>query len=322
MRISVWPGDLSDSYLRHVTQLGVDCIDFGGAEAFPGVAERGVPDPEGVLAIKKRLSSWGLAINRVTLPNIGEAFMDGEPGLDHELEAACAALRVFGEAGVPIARQRFGGDAMPYLTQPYQSVHRGGYLSRGEYAHRSQPEPRSAKALDGWWGQFRLVYGRLVPIAEEVGVKLALHPSDTPYAGAPLDSLGYHRVIDLFPNPCVGYLYCIGTRAEAGGSALVLDEINTFGRKGRVFTVHFRNVRGSLATAGGFEEVLLDDGDMNMARILGALQQVGFDGCINPDHIPALEGDHAPTSVGLAYSVGYIKALLAASGASCWLASG
>ncbi|MBN1247384.1 MAG: mannonate dehydratase [Anaerolineae bacterium] len=316
IRISTWPGDLSDSYLRHVTQLGVDCIDFGAAEAFPGVAETGVPSLDGALAIRKALSAWGLEINRVTLPNISEAFMNGEPDLDHELEAACTALRVFGDAGVPIARQRFGGDAMPHRTHPYQSEHRGGYVSRGEYAHRSEPEPRSAEALDAWWGQFRRVYERLVPIAEETGVKLALHPSDTPYAGTPFDSMGYHRVIDLFPNRCVGYLYCIGTRAEAGGAPLVLDEINNYGRKGRLFTVHFRNVRGSLATAGGFEEVLLDDGDMNMARILRALQQVGFDGCINPDHIPALEGDQDSLSMGLAYSVGYIKALLAATNAN------
>jgi len=85
--------------------------------------------------------------------------------------------------------------------------------------------------------------------------------------------------------------------------------LRPYGRKGRLFTVHFRNVRGSLAASGGYEEVLLDDGDMNMARILHALQQVGFAGCINPDHIPALEGDDGPISVGLAYSVGYIKAL-------------
>ena len=49
--------------------------------------------------------------------------------------------------------------------------------------------------------------------------------------------------------------------------------------------VHFRNVRGSLATAGGYEETLLDDGDMNMFKIMLALREVGFDGCLNPDHI-------------------------------------
>lgn len=312
IRVSVWPGDLSETYLRHVTQLGVDAIDFGSADAFPGVAEEGIPSLDGLLGIKTKLLAWGLTINRVTLPNISQAYMDGEPGHEAELDATCQALRVFGEAGVPIARQRFGGDAMPHRTNPFGSVHRGGYVSRGEYAHLSEPEPRSPDVLETWWGQFRRVYDRLVPIAAEAGVKLALHPSDTPYAGTPFDSLGYHRVIDLYPHRCVGYLYCVGTRAEAGGSALVLDEIENYGRKGRLFTVHFRNVRGSLATAGGFEEVLLDDGDMNMARILRALQSVGFDGCVNPDHVPTLVGDHAPTSVGLAYSVGYIKALLAA----------
>ena len=71
--------------------------------------------------------------------------------------------------------------------------------------------------------------------------------------------------------------------------------------------VHLRNVRGSLATAGAFEETLLDDGDMNMYKIVRELQKVGFDGCINADHIPRLEGNG-----GLAYSVGYIKALFAA----------
>ncbi len=75
---------------------------------------------------------------------------------------------------------------------------------------------------------------------------------------------------------------------------------------------HLRNVRGSLATAGGFEEVLLDDGDMNMFKIILELRRVGFDGCINPDHIPPIEGDTPGSSLGLAYSIGYLKALLAA----------
>ena len=72
--------------------------------------------------------------------------------------------------------------------------------------------------------------------------------------------------------------------------------------------------RGSLATARGFEEVLLDDGDMNMFKILLELKKVGFDGCLNPDHIPRMEGDEPNSApiIGLSYSIGYIKALLAA----------
>ena len=104
----------------------------------------------------------------------------------------------------------------------------------------------------------------------------------------------------------------VGTRAEAGGLPLVLDEIQNYGRKGRIFMVHFRNVRGSLATAGGYEETLLDDGDMNMFKIVLALREVGFDGCLNPDHIFPIEGDGPDAAGALAYSVGYIKALSAA----------
>ena len=167
--------------------------------------------------------------------------------------------------------------------------------------------------LDQWWGQFCRAFERLVPIAEEMDIKLAVHPSDTPNVDTPFGGLGFHRVIDAFPSPNVGYVYCIGTRAEAGGSSLVLDEINHYGRKGKIFMVHMRNVRGSLATAGAFEETLLDDGDLNMFKVLKELQKVGFDGCINPDHIPSIPGDTDEKSAGWAYSIGYVKPPLTAA---------
>ena len=53
-------------------------------------------------------------------------------------------------------------------------------------------------------------------------------------------------------------------------------------------------------------------GDLNPFKILHGLRQVGFDGCINPDHIPSLEGDGPAVHQGLSYSVGYLEALLAA----------
>ena len=309
MKISVWDGGLTDSYLKQVTQLGADCIDFGRDTSFPGVQEQGYPDLDELLQIKKKIQSWGLRINRVTLPNITETFMKNLPGAERVLENACNALKVFAEAGIPIARQRFWGDTFDDLMTKYPSVHRGGYTSRGEsrWSTKNPPDTPTLKELDEWWKRFCDVYDVLVPIADEYDIKLAIHPSDVPNPDTPLGGLGYHRVIDAYPSPNVGYLYCCGTRAESGGSPIVLDEINNYGRKGRIFMVHLRNVRGSLATAGAFEEVLLDDGDMNMFKIILELRKVGFDGCINADHIPKLEDN-----VGLAYSIGYIKALFAA----------
>jgi mannonate dehydratase len=316
IRISIWHRDLSDQYLRQVTQLGADCIDFGAAEAFPGVREQGYPDLDEVIKIRRRIRSWGLDINRVTLPTVTTDFGGSKDESHARLEHACRSLQVFAKAGIPFARQRFESDAFPGRTPVYDSQHRGGYRSRGEYRHSAEMTLPTIDTIQEWWEGFHRVYAKLVPIAEEHGINLAIHPSDTPYPGTPFGGLGFHRVIDAFPSRSVGYLYCVGTRAEAGGSSLVLDEINNYGRKGRIFAVHFRNVRGSLATAGGFEEVLLDDGDMNMFRILHALHKTGFDGCLNPDHIPHLEGDGEGVRLGLAYSIGYIKALLTALAAT------
>jgi mannonate dehydratase len=299
--------------LRQMIQLGVDCLDFGGGEDFPGVKEQGYPDLDAVLQIKRRIASWGMEINRVTLPDVTDRIMRDQPGGEEELEHIAKALQVYGEAGIRLARQRFAGDFMPNLSS-MRTTHRGGYVARADSAAfaRDRIPKITPESVEDFWAHFCRVFERLVPVADEYGIKLAVHPSDTPYPDTPFGALGMHRIIDAFPSKQVGFVYCIGTRAEAGGTPLVLDEIHQYGRKGRLFMCHFRNIRGSLATSGGFEEVLLDDGDMNMFKVLLALDEVGFDGCLNPDHIQALEGDAPGASLGLAYSVGYIKALLAA----------
>nr|WP_263327704.1 mannonate dehydratase [Neobacillus sp. Marseille-Q6967] len=330
MKVSVTTNyfNLSDKDLKQMSQLGVDCIDFGNGSSFPGVKEQGYPDLDALLKQKRRIRSWGLDINRVTLPNITENFMNGREDSERIIENAVNSVKVFGEAGIKIVRQRFAGDVFYGLTTPYQAIQRGGVISRGEslgFKKEKADTPTLEESLK-WREKFNEVYRQLVPIAEDYDVKIGMHPSDSPHPDSPFGGLGYHRIIDEFPNKNVGYIYCVGTRAEEGGSQLVLDEINHYGRKGRLFLIHFRNVRGSLATTKAFEEALLDDGDLNMFKILLELKKVGFDGCINPDHVPIMEGDLPDTdakwshsnvgwsssSIGFAYSVGYIKALLKA----------
>ncbi|MFE5321056.1 mannonate dehydratase [Paenibacillus sp. NPDC056579] len=326
--ITVQTCDLSDKDLQQMVQLGVDCVDFGKGGSFPGVQEQGYPDLDKLLQLKRRIRSWGMDINRVTLPDVTEDFMQNRPGSEKQLENIAQAMKVFGEAKIPIARQRLAGDVFDQLSESYKAVHRGGMVSRGETVRRSvAQEPPSLEQLDRWWEKFNEVYSLLVPIADEYDIKLGMHPSDTPHPNTPFGGLGLHRLIDAYPSKNVGLIYCVGSRGEAGGTPLVLDEIHQFGRKGRIFLCHFRNVRGSLATAGAFEEAMLDDGDMNMPRILLELKKVRFDGCINPDHI-ALMGDAQASAssgkwahsiggwksdnIGWAYSIGYVKALLAA----------
>lgn len=325
MRVSIQVNtcDLPDEDLKLMCQLGVDCLDFSSAKSFPGVIEQGYPDLDRLLALKRKVRAWGMEMNRVTLPDVSEAFMLGDGDTEEELDRLSQALKAFAEAGMPLARLRFGGDAMPNSMREYEAMHRGGAVARGErWADQGERIQPTIEEMNRWWSRFDLVYSRLVPIAEETGIQLAVHPSDTPYPGTPFDGIGLHRVIDRFPSRQVGFVYCVGTRAEAGGSPLVLDEIHQFGRKGRIFLVHLRNVRGSLATAGAFEEAMLDDGDVSMPKVLLALKKVGYTGCINPDHMLQLaEGagsePHPNSSwrahrAAWSYSIGYVKGLFAA----------
>ncbi|HZG56233.1 mannonate dehydratase [Paenibacillus sp.] len=305
-------GKPDELYLTQLSQLGVDCIDITSGSVWPGVREQGYPDLDEVLRIKRRIAAYGLQLNRVTLPDLTEAFMLNRPGCEKELENACNAVKVFGEARIPVVRQRFAGDSFTGIMEPYDALHRGGSVARGERL-RKNPAVPTHEELSFYWERFCEAYRELVPLAEAYDLQLAMHPSDTPNPETPFNSLGFHRIIDAFPSKSVGFIYCVGTRAQAGGSSLVLDEIRQFGRKGRIFSVHFRNVRGSLPTVGGFEESMLDDGDMNMFRILMELRKTGYDGCINPDHVPRLTGDDAGQMMAWAYAVGYIKALINAA---------
>lgn len=331
MKISIQSRPPTDSYLRWASQIGVDCLD---AVPLPGVKQvgaaggQGYADLEKLLKLRRWIRSFGLDMNRVSLPNVSK-FMLGQPGGDEQVENACKTLKVLGEARIPIARPTFAtrsgvwpethGTPREWLKiTPMRNVHRGGYVMRGfdltaMRKHMAETGADQTEVLpEEWWPRVEEYYGRIISLAEDYDVKIAMHPSDTPMPDTPFSGLGYHHILDLRPSPNNGLLYCVGTRHEAGGTRLVLDEINHFGRKGKIFLVHFRNVRGSLASAGAFEEVLLDDGDMNMFEILLALQKVGYDGCLNPDHTPILEGDTPDRRVAWSYAIGYLKALLAA----------
>jgi len=315
VKVVVWEGDLSEDYLRWVCQIGADGIDISNTQVLPGMREQGYPDLAKLLGLKQRARRWGLGIYRFSLPS-PRNHMLGQPGGEQELENLCKTIDCLGEAEIPIARPTFLHEALPIATT-HEAVFRGGYTMRGFSLQlrekQLQANPQSLPfTLDEFWARCKQVYERIVPAAEEACVNLALHPSDSPLPGAPFDSLGWHHVLDAFPSSRNGLLYCVGTRHEAGGTSLVLDEIHHYGRMGKIFHVHFRNVRGSLATSGGFEEALLNDGDMNMFEVLLALDAVGYDGGLNPDHMPRLTGDTPDARMALAYSVGYIRALLTA----------
>jgi mannonate dehydratase len=83
----------------------------------------------------------------------------------------------------------------------------------------------------------------------------------------------------------------------------VLETIHYFGSRGKIFKIHFRNVNAPLPH---FVETFVDDGYMDMYKVMRALREVNFSGVMIPDHIPEMIGGGR---AGTAYSIAYMKAL-------------
>jgi mannonate dehydratase len=88
----------------------------------------------------------------------------------------------------------------------------------------------------------------------------------------------------------------------------ILDVVRYFGSRGKIFNVHFRNIRGGFLN---FMETFIDDGDVDMLKVMRVYKEVGYDGMMMPDHVPRIAGDPGGMHA-FAYTFGYIKALIAA----------
>lgn len=170
--------------------------------------------------------------------------------------------------------------------------------------------PVSAEEM---WRRLAGFLREMMPVAEESGVTLALHPDDPPLPtlrGAA--RLVYHpdfyqRVYELAPSPRNAIEFCVGTVSEMA-DADVYEAVDRYSRAGRIAYVHLRNVRGKVPY---YHETFIDDGETDMLRVLRILHRNGFDGVIIPDHAPLLACP-APWHASMAHALGWIRAAITA----------
>jgi mannonate dehydratase len=86
----------------------------------------------------------------------------------------------------------------------------------------------------------------------------------------------------------------------------IFDVIRYFGSRGKIFNVHFRNIKGGFLN---FQETFPDDGDIDMIQAMRVYKEVGYDGMIMPDHAPHIDGDTGGAQA-FAFAFGYIQALI------------
>jgi mannonate dehydratase len=251
-----------------------------------------------------------------------DAIVLGLPGRDAKIEEYQRHLRNLGEAGIPYTTYAHMANG---IWTSHREPTRGGAparafdLERAEVGHWRGREYKAPLTHDRTytedeiWENFEYFMAQVVPVAEEAGVKIGIHPDDPPVpelGGVPrciFSSFeGYKRAMEIADSPNVGLCLCVGCWLE-GGELMgkdIVETIRYFGARDKLFKVHFRNVSQPLPY---FVETFLDDGYMEMYQVMRALREVAFDGVVIPDHIPLMANDRR---VGTAYTIGYMKALL------------
>jgi mannonate dehydratase len=168
---------------------------------------------------------------------------------------------------------------------------------------------------DELWRRFVQFLKEIIPVAELAGVRLALHPDDPPMPtmrGQPrlvYQPYMYQRVLNLMPSQNNALELCVGTLAEMTEGD-VYDTVDRYSRQGKIAYIHLRNVRGKVPH---YHETFIDEGDVDMVKVLSLLKGNGFQGVIIPDHTPQMSCS-APWHSGMAHALGYIAGALASLG--------
>lgn len=281
-----------------------------------------------LVALRREINAAGLeleAIENFDPAHWYDVLLDG-PRKREQLEDCCTIISRVGEAGIPVFGYNFSiAGVCGRVTGPFA---RGGAISVGMDEPFNTPMPRGmawnmivdqdaspgalpAATPEQLWRRLEDFLDAVLPVAEAAGVKLAAHPDDPPLPsmrGQPRLVYRpelYQRLLDLRPSPANALEFCIGTLAEMPDGD-VYEATDQYSRQGKLAYVHFRNVRGK---APHYRETFIDDGDVDVFRIVKILRQNNYRGVIIPDHTPQMSCA-APWHAGMAYALGYLQAAL------------
>ncbi|MBI3467857.1 MAG: mannonate dehydratase [Planctomycetes bacterium] len=315
-----WLASEDDDDLRFFKQIGVDYVDIE-LRLIKGYDEHGIFAKSDLEAFIDRLAAVGLRVERANA--LGSHCLNahlGRPEGQHEIDNLKRIGEMLAEAEIPV----FGIQACQ------ASLHvdggragwdrregRGGYRYPNfsvEGAKAARLTPRYQVTSDQLWKGLINIYKQVMPTVEGSKTVIAMHGNDPPlyeHLGSPqilCRFADFDRLFSEVPSKHNGMTLCVGTRYESGED--VFEGIRRFGQQGKLFHVHFRNVRGTLPSLGGYSEVFVDDGDLDMARVLRALSDVNYSGVIDYDHAVQITGDEPLPKQYIAFAVGYMRGLL------------
>ena len=314
-------GRLTAAGARRLKQLGVDHVIAGPVGPIPWQEAR-------LRELSERLRGYGLTLGNVMISGFPNTIY-GRPGRDEEIAKVIASIRAAGKVGLPVIEYNFYAHR---LTEGYyeEAGRAGAGLTAFDYDRVKDLPPlehEGAHALDAMWANITDFLKAVVPVAEQSGVRLALHPNDPPAplsrgSGQIMSTLeGWKRLIGIVDSPSNGITFDCGVTRELGEDPVAVCRY--FGERDRINHVHYRNVKVRKPYEK-YTEVFLDEGDNNMFLVMKELVRQKYPHLIYPEHPRALDYDRDRPDfrswypggggyAGYAFNVGYTRAMLQAA---------
>ena len=276
-------------------------------------------DYDSVMRFVERVRKFNLTITDAGNTHLykNPQFHLGLSERDRAIEEYNRFNRVLAKAGIPIVYMTWEPNQV--LSTAYRvSDHTQGAVGRIVDIEEMKKRPFThgrQYTEEEIWENFRYWLDRVLPVCEEEGLTIALHPNDPPMdclVGIPnlIHSADCYKKAFAMANdsPRLGMKMCFGCWLE-GGEAFgdLLSDIAYFVDRKKVLIVHFRNVSSPMPY---FEETLLEDGYMNMYEAMKQLVRHDYDGLIHVDHVPEYVESCGGKNASMAYSTGYMKGLL------------
>lgn len=281
---------------------------------------------ERIQKLKSTIEAEGLSLSVIESVPVHEDIKTGDGDRDRYIENYCETLRNLSKAGIDCVCYNFmpvfdwtrsdlahelqdGSNALAYCEKTVQDMNPltgdlslpGWDASYTKADMQALLEKYSHISEDMLWDNLKYFLDRVIKTAEEVKVKMAIHPDDPPWGifGLPriiTTKANIERFLKLYNSPYNGLTLCSGSLGVSPENDIP-DMIRTFGDR-----IHFAHVRNIKITGEKcFEESghRSCDGSLDIVEIMKAYHEVGFEGYVRPDHGRMIWGETGRPGYGL-----------------------
>jgi mannonate dehydratase len=326
MKLGCQSEPMNDAHLKYLARYGVRNIcgypEISGDRLYATIEE--------LTRLRELAEKNGVSIDCIAAPFLTSSHINKEkhgaimlaesPERDRDIEALQVLIKNCAATGIPMIKYNMSllgvlrsgttpgrGDSM-YSTWRLRDAHPDRPLTRAGHVD-----------ADTAWERITYFLERMIPVADEYKIRMACHPHDP---GVPPQGYqgvvrvlgtvdGLKKFVTIKPSAYHGLNFCQGTVAEmlSDPGKEIFDVIRYFGTRGKIFNVHFRNIRGH---RDEFVEVFPDEGDVDFVQAIRVYKEIGYSGLLMPDHVPKAASD--PDGLqSFAYCYGYIRALIQAA---------